>query len=122
MLRRLNDGRLRRIHDNLHLYVLVGVRQDTREPLGGNLQFFMGAIVLMVVSGVITHVELLLRAEIFIILIAIFFVLGLEGYLGWRNEYLFEFVDSGSVVGVGNSLAAAFATTFSLVLFGVAHL
>ena len=102
--------------------MLVGMGQDAGQPLRYSLQFFMGAIVLMVVSGVVTHVELFLRAQIVIALISIFFLLRLEGYLGWRNDYLFEFVNSCSVVGVGNSLSAAFATTFCLVLFRVAHL
>ena len=122
MLHWLNYGRVRRIHDNLHLDVLVAMRQDTWQPLGGCLIFFVGAVVLMVVSGVVAHVALLFRAQIVIIVIAIFLGLGLEGDLLSRKEYLFEFVDSGSVVRVGNSLTATFAATFALVLFGVAHL
>jgi hypothetical protein len=73
MLQRLNHGRLRGIHDDLHLDVLVGMGQNAGQPLGGSLKFFMGAIVLMIVSSVFTHVELLLRAQIVIVLIAIFF-------------------------------------------------
>ena len=122
MLHRLNNGRVRRIHYNLHLDVLVAMGQDTWQPLGGCLIFFVGAVVLMVVSGVVAHVALLLRAQIVIVVIAIFLGLGLEGDLLSRQEYLFEFVDSGSVVRVRDSLTATFAATFALVLFRVAHL
>lgn len=75
----------------------------------------------MVVSGITAHVALFLRADIIIVVIAIFLGLGLEGDLRSFEEYLFKFVDSGGVVGVGYSLTTAFAATFGLGLFGIAH-